>query len=192
MGAQIAHSPAFFDRYVKKILQYGRHLLRARGRHGTHSPFVYAFVEQVMRKRPRVALPRQDQFRPRAAALLYQTFCYLSPQVIYADLVLLDAVTALAAQALPGVPVLLLANGTAPAQALVIANISSALPDQMNNLLEHPVKILLVGPHAHKATERTWMQLAASPAVKVSIDYWHFGLLVNDQAFKARQHFRLR
>ena len=33
------------------ILQYLRHWRRAHGRHGTHSPFVYGFVEEVLRQK---------------------------------------------------------------------------------------------------------------------------------------------
>jgi len=36
---------------MKRQIAWLRHLLRAKGRHGTHSPFVYAFVEKVLRTR---------------------------------------------------------------------------------------------------------------------------------------------
>jgi len=177
---------------VKRILQYGRHLLRARGRHGTHSPFVYAFVEQVMRARPQVALPQQDRFRPKEAGLLYQTLRYLSPRVICADPAVLDAVAAIAIQALPDVPVQAWTSEPVPPQALLICNADDVLPDRLQHLPDHPLKVLLAGPHEHKAAESIWMQVAASASVKMSIDYWYFGLLVSDPAFKAKQHFRLR
>ncbi len=36
---------------VHAIRQYLRYRWRAQGRHGTHSPFVYGFVEQVLRRK---------------------------------------------------------------------------------------------------------------------------------------------
>ncbi|WP_118972829.1 hypothetical protein [Taibaiella koreensis] len=177
---------------MKKILQYGRHLLRAKGRHGTHSPFVYAFVEQVMRARPPRMLPSQDQFGPRAAGLLYQTLRYLAPPAIYADPSLYDAVTAIVSLALPGVVVHSWTAGTIPAQTLLLCRIGTELPGRLEVVLAQPAKVLLLQPHAGKVATGIWEQLAAWPTVKISLDYWHFGLLVNDGAFKARQHFSLR
>ena len=35
-----------------KLLQYLRYILVAKSRHGVHSPFVYAFIEEVLRNTP--------------------------------------------------------------------------------------------------------------------------------------------
>ncbi len=182
---------------LKKILQYSRHLMRAKGRHGTHSPFVYAFVEQVMRAKARPAGAVQAHVSPVAYRLLYKTIKHLAPEVVYAGVELLPLIEHVAKERGLGIKVMPLPEQGAlpPVTSSVMVCVACAarnLPVLKTILLRDKIKVVVTGPHTGKDSLAVWDQLSSIPEVKVSLDYWHLGLLVTDPAFKAKQHFRLR
>lgn len=182
---------------LKRFLQYGRHLLRSRGRHGTHSPFVYAFVEQVMRARGNAPRAIPSGLGKREAGLLFRMLRYLKPQ-----LVCLRGNDALS----PGE---LVAAATGDAAVLSFSAQRQPLPDVTGHVLviapdDTPeawtallpnaarVSLLYLRPHAGEASTASWSLALKSDSIQMSLDLWFWGLIVKDSSFKARQHFRLR
>lgn len=165
--------------------------MRAKGRHGTHSPFVYAFVEQVMRAKAPRRLP-QTPFKPKATALLYKTLRYLAPQQVYLVPELYAGLRPVVLAAFPQAEIRSWSGDPVTGQSLVIATLNEPGVAELANLLQQPVSVLLPLPEDRKAIDGIWTQLTDLDSVKTSLDYWYFGLLVNDPAFKAKQHFRLR
>ncbi len=169
--------------------------MRARGRHGTHSPFVYAFVEQVMRAPVKAGLPVQTYMPRKAFHLLYKTIKHLAPDTVYTASEWFSALQ-LIGEAL-SINVVVMPAGGLPQSTVAGALICmSGREDELNLLPEllpaKALKILLIRPHASKKRFVIWNRLATLPEVSVSLDYWHLGLLVKDPAFKAKQHFCLR
>jgi hypothetical protein len=185
---------------MKNMLRYGRHLLHAKGRHGTHSPFVYAIVENVLRSKKRFRLNTADRkFRSKEINLLIRTIYFIMPDRILADAALMNLLKAIIS--LPGLEnimvteinehhvaqpsnekILLLSDST---RADSVALLSTAIRKSI-------VSVLLLNPHTNKSSEESWQLLSALPEIKMRLDLWHFGLLLNDPAFKASQYFRLR
>jgi hypothetical protein len=181
---------------LKRILQYSRHFIRAKGRHGTHSPFVYAFVEQVMRARAGTGLPQQDYMPRPVFRLLYKTIKHLAPGVVYTTAELYPALRLIETLLPDAIDVVLmpLAGLPQPAAAGALICTEGKETDCLQRLVlqADTIKVLWVRPHLSKERFELWNRLATLPEVNVSLDYWHLGLLVKDPAFKAKQHFRLR
>ena len=186
---------------MKNILRYGRHLLHAKGRHGTHSPFVYAFVENVLRNKKRFSPKNIDdrKFSNKEINLLIRTIHFLKPDSILVDKELLNLLNGIVS--LPGLENIATAelnerNVDQPTkeQTLLIsssANIST-IALLRAAIQKSTVSILFINPHATISSEENWQSLSALPEVKMRLDLWHLGLLLNDPAFKASQYFRLR
>jgi hypothetical protein len=185
---------------MKNMLRYGRHFLHAKGRHGTHSPFVYAFVENVLRSKKRFRLDTADKkLRRKEINLLIRVIYFIRPDRILADAALMNLLNSIIS--LPGLEstavmelnehhiaqpgnekTLLLSDGTSGAS---IGLLSTAIQHAV-------VSVLLLNPHINKSSEESWQLLLALPEIRMRLDLWYFGLLLNDPAFKASQYFRLR
>ena len=185
---------------MKNIFRYGRHFLAAKGRHGTHSPFVYAFVEQVLRNKSRFYYKgTSTHFTGREAMLLARIIRYLQPAAIAVDIDYKADVEQVAAIALSGdIPVMpfddtIDRNAVTGKLLILSAGNEEAFKNKISAALAFPeTYALIVAPHKEEASEAVWNTLCALHEVQLRLDLWHFGLLVHDPVFKASQHFRLR
>lgn len=188
---------------LKQILNYSRHWMKAKGRHGTHSPFVYAFVERVLRNKNKIRTTQVQALAGwpatwtlRERKLLYKTLYFLKPaQVVLPGDGTLDWLGALLPGIVPAVAVTHtgqpdpVANG---GPCLLISSAAHITPDRLDAALEAGTGVLALHPHHHLCLQSKWEALYTDSRVKMSLDYWYFGLLLNDEAFKHKQHFRLR
>lgn len=185
---------------MKNMLRYGRHLLHAKGRHGTHSPFVYAFVEQVLRSKKRFRLNISDRkLRGKEINLLIRAIYFIRPGKILVDAALMNLLSSIIL--LPGLESISLMElteghvaGLADEQTLLLSGSinTSSVALLRAAIQKSTVSVLLLNPHINKSSEENWKLLLALPEIKMRLDLWHLGLLLNDPAFKASQYFRLR
>jgi hypothetical protein len=199
---------------MKRILKRGLYIMKAKGRHGTHSPFVYAFVEQVLRAKRTFPLKNNPDnsftFSQKEINLLTRTFLYLNPAVIYADGALLPFLLALKANV-----------ATLHFETEVITQdekeyqsdgLFFCLPTKENvqflqarfaekqygaviprrqkganfQKKRHPAQ------QEDKVSLENWEALVHLETVKMAMDVWYLGLLSNHSDFKMKQFFRLR
>lgn len=186
---------------MKKILQYSKHFLAAKGRHGTHSPFVYRFVEEVLRNTKKFNYQGNTGILCRKEMnLLARTVRYISPSAIVADAALAgtlkDVISALGGDNIS--LSILDRNSLSGMEAeqdvlLISTNRDSETRDLLRSSLQgRSVYVLLLRPHADAVAEDNWYALSSVKEVQMRLDLWHCCLLVHDPAFKASQYFRLR
>lgn len=191
------------DLTLKRILNYSRHWMKARGRHGTHSPFVYAFVEQVLRNKNKISTRQVRQARGwparwslRERKLLYKTLYFLKPaQVLLPADGALDWMGAVLTGIVPAAA-LVTDDGTGSITGkqpqLLVVPAAQLSPARLQAAMRDGIGVLVLHPHQRTCPKGSWEVLYTDTQVKMSLDYWHFGLLLNDEAFKHKQHFRLR
>lgn len=188
---------------MKRLLNYSRHWFKSKGRHGTHSPFVYAFVEQVLRNKNKIKteqvqqLPvRQTGLSLRQMKLFYKTLYFLKPvYVLVPDDAGLDWIKDILPFIVPGTVLKRAANfdyHTADQDGLLLVPAADRYRSCCQSAISAGMRVLVFNPHTVTDNPGLWHDLYSAPEVNMSLDYWYFGLLIHDAAFKQKQHFRLR
>lgn len=182
---------------MKKILKRGLYIMKAKGRHGTHSPFVYAFVEQVLRAKTKFSIKdKPASFSSKEVSLLGRTLLYIHPQIVYVE----DSLKSL----------LLQLKACFPSFNFEIRPMDSANEKQIEDglFLCFPTKenvaflksaatfqnIAAILLHQHKDRENfeNWELLEQEDRFTMVMDVWNFGFVSNHPDFKMKQFFRLR
>ena len=161
------------------VKEYLRYRIKARGRHGTHSPFVYAFVEDILRGRALTGSPSVDPLpgSPHAALLqrIAAYYHYIS--------------------------VLRLAPGDTLANSLGQYDIIITSPSPTDwqsqsaralSLLADGGMLVFTGIHSTPQHAATWQAVHSSSSVMMSIDMFHTGFIFKSSSFLRKQHFVVR
>lgn len=190
---------AYLSMNIKRTLAYLRFLTKAKGRHGTHSPFVYSFVEKVMRGNTRFSLiypsGNPGQFRRSTINRLGRTLQYLNPEIVYADRWLMSFILTLKIEN----PSFTFEVAPFPNKEAEYKNGGLIFSFGIDENLEHIKEIasrqyytvIMTGIH-FAIPFKNWQALSNEPVFKMVLDVWNFGLLSNHPDFKTKQYFRLR
>jgi hypothetical protein len=163
------------------FIEYLKYNRKAKGRHGTHSPFVYDLIEHVLRNKelidktyivayPSLALRYENLISRIAAYYGYRNILYLPSEndhIInaHADMLLLS-----------------------DAQPLQWLN----LLDKYVYLLYNKSAVAAIGIHKTAEHIKQWQKLCTHSKVRMSIDVYGIGLLFFREEFKEPQHFILK
>ena len=166
--------------------QYLKYRWIAKGRHGTHSPFVYAFVEDML-------LHTYNEDMLMKNILLYLSFKNISeytfappaqPTVVFTKVH--DTGNKGALQKTSGLSfkrLYILNADPAPGSSQLEQYVAGMQPND----------VLLIKPlHKTEAHTLQWNELKDDPRVKLSIDLFSMGLLFFRDEFKEKQYFVLK
>ncbi len=159
---------------LHSVIERLRYRLAAKGRHGTHSPFVYDLVENVLQDKARKAKGTHKYSKLLNA--LTEHYHY------HSMLNLNDPGTTAHVNGVPDMVML-----------------PAASPDQWQQLVHICAPTLLGGglvivPSIHRSKAHTdaWRALCKDGFIKLSIDLYAIGLLFAKPEFKEKQHFVLK
>ena len=166
---------------IHAITQYLRYKWKAMGRHGIHSPFAYAFVEDVLQDRGKrfnnmEAYPAYPWLGVKYAKLLTRMTSYYG----YTDLLTAPADKS----TLKDKYDMLLFKPEDPRQW-------GLLMDEYCYLLKNNSMVLIPAIHKTGAHTAAWHGLCMNARVRMSIDVYGAGLLLFKMEFRERQHFVL-
>lgn len=184
---------------MTNTINYLKYLLKAKGRHGTHSPFVYAFLEDVLHDRRSFYASHLIQkesnaagYKPREISAIFKTIQYLKPNAV----LLSDGAAWLKKVIRAGENSLPIADLQSDLQqagnVVAIISCNEADIDLLQSLKQKSSKeltIIIVHPHND---ESLWQQSIQLPEFNMTMDCFYMGLLFYSPAFKVKQHFFLR
>ncbi len=162
---------------INSFIEYLKFKWKARGRHGIHSPFVYAFVEDVIQERKKLPVVNTIEFPgiPERYALL------LKRMVMYYRLELQTK--------WPDDPTI---NG----DTLLLLTEAAAewfrYADKYFHLLQHNSAVFIPDIHQTALHTTAWNNICRHPKVMMSIDLYGAGLVFFRNEFKEKQHFVLK
>ena len=167
---------------IHGFIEYLKYKWIAKGRHGIHSPFVYAFIEDVLQDRKKVLNECKHHTGCELPGAHYNRLPgYIIANYNYKNLLCLTPEDE--REISTSCEMLLLK--AEPEQWVSFFN-------KYFHLLKNDSAVLI--PDIHKTREHTsgWQKLCAHPKALMSIDLYGVGLLFFKEEFKEKQHFVLK
>ena len=164
---------------IHSFIEYLKYTWKAKGRHGTHSPFVYDFVEHVLLDKDYVK--KEYLVKCPWLALKYENLiCRIRAYYNYNEVLCLPAVN----KSNIAIDMLLL-DEASPGQW--VNSLDEYLPLLKNNSV-----VVVSGIHQNPVNSKLWKALVAHSRVRLSMDLYGIGLLFFKEEFKEKQHFTLK
>ena len=175
---------------IVRLRLYIRHLLTAKTRHGTHSPFVYRLLERaIYAAKPRLA----GATRAERLALALQADRACQSILLVGEFSIPFAKRIAAAAAVQQVASLADTLPTGDRFDLVFCQgpWAGGATEELDHVLHEGSAVLLAPLYRTSSTRQCWEALVAWERTTVSIDLFHAGLAFF-HAGQAKEHFRIR
>jgi hypothetical protein len=185
---------------IKEFIKYKR---KAKGRHGIHSPFVYSFIDNVLKKR--TSVPNLFLVTKKEKKLINRIISYFGCRNIlwvanphgeaetYISITHEDGQKA----SLTSEVFRIDAPAEYPQPDLLLIDLNDPSDwkpafEKYGHRLKEDSLVLVSAPHQTKKHSEAWAELHSLAGVKLSIDIFRLGLLFFRDEFKEKQHFILK
>ncbi len=163
------------------FVEYLKYSWKAKGRHGTHSPFVYEFVEQVLMEKGAL-----DQSRLIAASFMELKYENLMTRIAAHYNYNNDSIRYGTDLSLLNTPFDMLIINEQDAGKWV------GIFEQHLPWLNRNGTVVVTHIHKTKNNTAAWQKMLKHPGVPMSIDLFDMGILFFREDFKEKQHFVLK
>ncbi len=162
-------------------IEYLKYIWRAKGRHGTHSPFVYNFIEQILLSKG--PIERDHIVVYPELALRYENL--LSRIAQHFGYKTITDTTKSPGQLAATKTNMLLMSASAPERWVAVL-------DESLHTLNDKSMVAVAGIHQSEKHGSAWKTMCKKEQVKMSLDLYGIGLLLFREEFKVKQHFILK
>lgn len=153
--------------------EYTAFLWKAKGRHGTHSPFAYWLVDVVRRMHPKEEVPFVQQINCKKTR---QFVAKLTQALSEHQLCTFEAA---------------LENNSKPCICILDHNQITYLGQALEQLYIHPQTIFIVAAPNDKINRESWKNVCSKAAFHFTANCYFFGLL-SPRPGQAKEHFYLK
>ena len=156
-----------------RCIEYTAFLWKAKGRHGTHSPFAYWLVDVVGCLNPQKDAPFTRQIKAKKTRAFVAKLSEALPDHLLCDLVSFDQ------------------NSSKPCICIVPHDQLHHFEQTIQQQVIHPESIFIVlEPHV-KENQHYWQKISAANTFHFTADCYFFGLL-SPRPGQAKEHFYLK
>jgi hypothetical protein len=186
-----------------RIREFIRYRHKAKGRHGVHSPFVFSFIENVLKKKPSASnlslVTKKEKKLINRIISYFQCHSILWIANPHGEPETFITITdgegdkaKLTSQVFD-----ISTPDKYPRPDLLLIDLNDptdwrpAFEKYESRLKENSI-VLISAPHNTKKHSEAWDDIHRLPRVKLSLDIFRIGLLFFRQEFKEKQHFTLK